>query len=99
MFGMNKEQTIRAAGVLRILGEEWRDPVAGREGFLVQKNRAGLLRQGVVWGEMDCMVFLPFRVLRFLLLEFMCGRDRARIENADGYTIGPCEQCNVYKIC
>jgi hypothetical protein len=41
--------------VLKILGEEWRDLVAGREGFLVGRKRAGLLRHKVVWGEMDCM--------------------------------------------
>jgi len=44
--------------VLKVLAEEWRDLVAGREGFLVDGKRAGLLRQGVVWGEMDCMVCL-----------------------------------------
>jgi hypothetical protein len=42
---------------LKALGEEWRELVAGREGFLVDKKRAGLLRQKVVWGEMDCMVY------------------------------------------
>ena len=46
----------KAGSVLKALGEEWRDLVAGREGFLVDKKRAGLLRQKVVWGEMDCMV-------------------------------------------
>jgi hypothetical protein len=53
---MNAKQTRKAGDVLRILAEEWRDLVAGREGFLVEEKRAGLLRQKVVWGEMDCMV-------------------------------------------
>jgi hypothetical protein len=35
---------------------EWRGLVAGREGFLVDGRRAGVLRQRVVWGEMDSMV-------------------------------------------
>jgi hypothetical protein len=56
MFGLNEEQTRKAGSVLKVLGEEWRDLVAGREGFLVEKKRAGLLRQKVVWGEMDSMV-------------------------------------------
>lgn len=58
MFGMDKEQTKEAAAICKILGEEWRDLVAGREGFLVERKRAGLLRQRVVWGEMDSMVCL-----------------------------------------
>jgi hypothetical protein len=59
MFGLDKEQTKQASDVLKVLGEEWRDLVAGREGFLVDKKRAGLLGQKVVWGEMDSMVCLP----------------------------------------
>ena len=63
MFGMDKEQTREMAAVCKILGEEWRDLVAGREGFLVDKKRAGFLRQKVVWGEMDSMVRLtPYRI-------------------------------------
>lgn len=56
MFGMSREQTDEASTVMRAIGEEWRALVAGREGFLVGRKRAGLLRQAVVWGEMDRMV-------------------------------------------
>lgn len=56
MSGLSKEQAVEAAAVCKALGQEWRDFVAGREGFLVDRKRAGLLRQAVVWGEMDCMV-------------------------------------------
>lgn len=56
MFGVNAQQAREIARVCKVLGEEWRDLVAGREGFLVGRKRAGLLRQSVVWGEMDCMV-------------------------------------------
>ncbi|CAL3965065.1 unnamed protein product [Diplocarpon coronariae] len=55
MFGMSAEQTKHAGSVLKAVGEEWRHLVAGREGFLVGRKRAGLLRQSVVWGEMDRM--------------------------------------------
>ncbi|PMD50061.1 uncharacterized protein K444DRAFT_604507 [Hyaloscypha bicolor E] len=54
-FGLSAPQSTKAASILKILATEWRDLVAGREGFLVSPNRAGLLRQGVVWGEMDSM--------------------------------------------
>jgi len=60
MFGLARPQATRAADMLKILGEEWRELVAGREGFLTGKKRAGLVRQRVVWGEMDCMVCLYF---------------------------------------
>lgn len=53
---MDKKQTSRAGEVLKALGEEWRELVAGREGFLTEPKRAGLLRRRVVWGEMDSMV-------------------------------------------
>ena len=53
---MDAQQTRRAGDVLKALGEEWRELVAGREGFLTNPKRAGLLRRRVVWGEMDSMV-------------------------------------------
>ncbi|KAH9224004.1 thioesterase-like superfamily-domain-containing protein [Leptodontidium sp. 2 PMI_412] len=55
MFGMSGKQTQEAATVMKAIGEEWRALVAGREGFLVGRKRAGLLRHPVVWGEMDRM--------------------------------------------
>ncbi|RFU24868.1 hypothetical protein B7463_g11472, partial [Scytalidium lignicola] len=55
LWGLDHEQTQRAAAVLKVLGEEWRVLVAGQEGFLTSKKRAGLVRQKVVWGEMDSM--------------------------------------------
>jgi hypothetical protein len=58
IFGIDAQQTQRAGTVLRALGEEWRDLVAGREGFLTDRKRAGLLRHRVAWGEMDSMVRL-----------------------------------------
>ncbi|KAG0646793.1 hypothetical protein D0Z07_6481 [Hyphodiscus hymeniophilus] len=55
IFGLDPSQTYQAGLVLKALGEEWRGLVAGREGFLVEPKRAGLLRQKIVWGEMDSM--------------------------------------------
>ncbi|KAI1390665.1 thioesterase-like superfamily-domain-containing protein [Hypoxylon trugodes] len=52
MFGCSQEQARRAAGVLQVLGTEWRELTAGSEGFLTGRRR-GLENQQVVWGEMD----------------------------------------------
>lgn len=56
IFGLKPEQVWRAGYILDVLAKEWRDLLAGSEGFLTGKNRAGLERQNVVWGEMDSMV-------------------------------------------
>jgi chromosome condensin MukBEF MukE localization factor len=59
MFGgMNTAAVEHASGALKMLSREWRELVAGREGFLTARQRAGLLRHKVVWGEQDCMVCL-----------------------------------------
>lgn len=55
-FGLRPEQVRRAGNVLRVVASEWRDLVAGSEGFLTGPGRAGLERHRVVWGEMDSMV-------------------------------------------
>ncbi|KAM0147569.1 hypothetical protein ACHAPG_010496 [Botrytis cinerea] len=55
MFGMSREQARDAGKILEVLGRDWRELLAGRHGYLVDKKRAGLSRHKVVWGEMDCM--------------------------------------------
>ncbi|KAN0114439.1 Thioesterase/thiol ester dehydrase-isomerase [Hyaloscypha variabilis] len=55
LFGLSRPQCHQTAQILKILSHEWRDLVAGREGFLVSPAHAGLLRHPVVWGEMDSM--------------------------------------------
>jgi hypothetical protein len=55
-FGLRPEQVRRAGNVLNIVSTEWRELVAGSEGFLTEAGRAGLEGQRVVWGEMDSMV-------------------------------------------
>lgn len=59
MFGLSTpEQVAVAGGVLREIAVDWRELVAGSEGFLTGRDRRGLFRQEVVWGEMDSMVSL-----------------------------------------
>ncbi|KAF2786472.1 hypothetical protein K505DRAFT_330339 [Melanomma pulvis-pyrius CBS 109.77] len=55
MFGLSAGQTNEACSILKELVVDWRELVAGSEGFLTGKNRRGLFRQEVVWGEMDSM--------------------------------------------
>lgn len=54
-FGMSGPLVDEAGKVLQVLGTDWRNLVAGSEGFLTDKDRAGLHRQSIVWGEQDSM--------------------------------------------
>lgn len=51
-FGISNEQTKEAGAILQEMGDNWRDLMAGSEGFLTGKGRWGLYRHQVVWGEM-----------------------------------------------
>jgi hypothetical protein len=52
MFGIDSEQTQVAGSILKETSSDWRELVAGSEGFLTGKEWRGLYRQEVVWGEM-----------------------------------------------
>ncbi|KAM7186530.1 Thioesterase-like superfamily domain containing protein [Naviculisporaceae sp. PSN 640] len=52
IFGCSNQQVSRAASVLRALAVEWKDLLAGSEGFLTG-GRRGLDSQKIAWGEMD----------------------------------------------
>ncbi|KAF2144410.1 uncharacterized protein K452DRAFT_266212 [Aplosporella prunicola CBS 121167] len=52
MFGLKPAQVQRAGAILLEMSRDWRELVAGSEGFLTTKGWRGLYRQGVVWGEM-----------------------------------------------
>jgi hypothetical protein len=56
MFGMKPDQVDEACRILRDLARDWRNLVAGSEGFLTAKGRVGLQSQAVVWGDQDTMV-------------------------------------------
>lgn len=51
-FGMKSAQVEEAGFILKEIARDWRELVAGSEGFLTGKTRKGLHRQSVVWGEM-----------------------------------------------
>jgi hypothetical protein len=57
-FGLKPHQVDEAGKMLAEISQDWRELVAGSEGFLTGPKRRGLYRQEVVWGEMDSMVGL-----------------------------------------
>jgi hypothetical protein len=57
-FGCNREQIKRAGAVLGALTAEWKELLAGSEGFLTG-GRRGLDSREIAWGEMDTFVGLP----------------------------------------
>jgi hypothetical protein len=56
MWGLQPAQIDEAGQILHEIAQDWRELVAGSEGFLTDRTRRGLFRQEVVWGEMDSMV-------------------------------------------
>jgi hypothetical protein len=56
MFGLKPAQIDEAGAILEEIARDWRELVAGSEGFLTSRERRGLWRHRVVWGEMDAMV-------------------------------------------
>ena len=55
IFGCSNQQVSRASAVLRALATEWKDLLAGSEGFL-SGGRRGLDTHSIAWGEMDSFV-------------------------------------------
>ncbi|OSS46432.1 hypothetical protein B5807_08515 [Epicoccum nigrum] len=55
MFGIDDMQTNEAGSILQEISSDWRELLAGSEGFLTGEEYRGLYRQEVVWGEMDSM--------------------------------------------
>lgn len=52
-FGLREHSQLdRASAMLHELARDWRELVAGAEGYLTSRERRGLYRQAVVWGEM-----------------------------------------------
>nr|POE48908.1 hypothetical protein CFP56_39005 [Quercus suber] len=54
-FGLQPAQTVEAGRILEEISQDWRELIAGSQGFLTGANRRGLFRQEVVWGEQDAM--------------------------------------------
>ncbi|KAH7394180.1 thioesterase-like superfamily-domain-containing protein [Phaeosphaeria sp. MPI-PUGE-AT-0046c] len=54
MFGISPTQASEAGSILQEISRDWRELVAGSEGYLTGEGRRGLYKQEVVWGEMVC---------------------------------------------
>lgn len=52
MFGLRPDQVQDAGQILQQLARDWRELVAGSEGYLTDEKHRGLFRQNVAWGEM-----------------------------------------------
>ncbi|KZM22649.1 uncharacterized protein EKO05_0009687 [Ascochyta rabiei] len=55
MFGIDDAQTSKAGSILQEVSSDWRELLAGSEGFLTGQEYRGLYRHEVAWGEMDSM--------------------------------------------
>ena len=60
-FGLTREQKAEAGLLSGELAQDWRQLLAGSEGFVVG---GGLLRRRIEWGEMDSMVRTLHRLSR-----------------------------------
>ena len=56
MFGCNKEQVREAGSIAEELALNWREIIAGSEGFLTTEGRRGVFKRQIEWGEQDSMV-------------------------------------------
>lgn len=52
MFGCTPAQVDVAGSILQQIARDWRELVAGSEGFLTGETRRSVFRHSVVWGEM-----------------------------------------------
>lgn len=52
IFGLNQEQIDEVGNIMRVVARDWRELLAGSEGFLTGRGRAGCEGREVVWGEM-----------------------------------------------
>lgn len=57
-FGLTPAQIAVAGSILQEVARDWRELVAGSEGYLTSPSRRGLHRWPVAWGEQDSMVRL-----------------------------------------
>lgn len=55
MFGLKPAQIEDAGKILQQLARDWRELIAGSEGFLTDEKRRSLYKHNVVWGEQVCL--------------------------------------------
>ena len=55
LFGMNESQTTEAGILLAEVARDWKDLMAGSEGYLTDRRRAGITSIPIEWGSQDTM--------------------------------------------
>lgn len=70
MFGLKPDQIDEGGKILQQLANDWRELIAGSEGFLTDKKRRSLFRHNVVWGEQvgDSCLYMDLQDVSELLL-------------------------------
>jgi hypothetical protein len=63
MFGLTPVQVDQAGRILQQIAQDWRELIAGSEGFLTGETRRAVFRHNVVWGEMVSVHFTRFSFL------------------------------------
>lgn len=58
MFGLQPAQVDVAGSILQQIARDWRELIAGSEGFLTGEERRSIFRRSVVWGEMVRPMFI-----------------------------------------
>jgi hypothetical protein len=56
-FGLTPQQVQEAGSILKEITNDWRELLAGSEGFLTGTERRGLFKHEIAWGEMVSAVF------------------------------------------
>lgn len=73
IFGLQPEQKTEAAAILDEICRDWRELLAGSEGFLTSPQRRGLFRRRVIWGEQDAMVCVSTPTPRGISIKTLCA--------------------------
>ena len=92
IFGLQPEQKTEAGAILDEICRDWRELLAGSEGFLTSPQRRGLFRRRVIWGEQDAMVCLSTPAPREISIKMRCAGWLRRRK-------GSCQQRSLQPLC
>ncbi|KAL4933866.1 thioesterase family protein [Aspergillus undulatus] len=60
MFGLKPHQITEAGDIVRQIARDWRELIAGSEGYLTDATRRGLYRQNVAWGHVNNVTYVRY---------------------------------------
>ncbi|KAI9376000.1 Thioesterase/thiol ester dehydrase-isomerase [Aspergillus egyptiacus] len=79
MFGLKPHQVQEAGEIMQQIATDWRELIAGSEGYLTDATRRGLFRQSVAWGEMDSMGTYPLSAWHVNNVTYVRYAETARV--------------------